>query len=69
MLDQAIQLVTCGTLETSLHIHRLINATGSKNSVADNVPVINDNNVSSDNDQTNTTQNSDMFKYKKHSKK
>jgi hypothetical protein len=47
----------------------LINATGLKNSVADNVPVINDNNVSSDNDQTNTTQKSDMCKNTKHSKK
>ena len=47
----------------------LINATGLKNSVADNVPVINDNNVSSDNDQTNTKQNSDTCKTKKHSKR
>ena len=47
----------------------LINATGLKNSFDDNVPVINDNNVSSDNDQTNTKQNSDMCKNKKHSKR
>ncbi len=47
----------------------LINATGFKNSVADNVPVINDNNVSSYNDQTNTKQNSDTCKTKKHSKR
>ena len=47
----------------------LINGTGLKHSVADNVPVINDNNVSSYNDQTNMTQKSDMCKNKKHSKK
>ena len=47
----------------------LIDATGLKNSVADKVPVINDNNVSSDNDQTNMKQNSDTCKHKKHSKK
>ncbi len=45
----------------------LIIATGSKNSVANNVPGINDNKVSSGNDQTNMKQNSDTCKTKKHS--
>ena len=72
MLDKAIQLVTCDTshlwyTRNKSTYQERINATGSKNSVADSVPVIHDNNVSSDNDQTNMKQNSDMCKTKTHS--